>query len=110
MSHNPETTRAETTIPVGNHAAIHTASELAVGATVSPLYHEQSTRIGARSQFYTGPRQTYDRSLLQYESGINELSSDGKPLFNIDDWVGKTMVDIGSGGYDRAGMGARRKG
>lgn len=113
MKQAPEITPLETAPLTENHTAevtVKAASELALRTEVSALYHEQSTRMGARSKFNAEPRQTYNRGLSQYESGINELSSTGESLFKIEDWTGKVMLDIGSGGYDKAGMEARRAG
>src|SRR6266568_1459956 len=64
----------------------------------------------AHSANIASPHSLPDRGLGQYLSQLNETAPEGEKIFDIDDWKEKTLLDIGSSGYDRFGMEARARG
>lgn len=52
----------------------------------------------------------YNRSLAGYERAINNGFGEEGPCFRIEDWKGKSVLDLGSGAYESFGVNARKDG
>lgn len=82
--------------------------------------HDPMTNIGASTgalrkdyldrSLYPSDENMYNRSLTGYVEAINQDYGEKGPRFDIHDWTGKRMLDIGSGAYESFALDARHEG